>query len=287
MKHVILMTLSVVLLPLSRAHCSVVSADAIQLSTVSGQVNSNGVAISSPVYIVSSSLTLNGDGGTITSASSITASALFGDGSQMAGLPVLIATQTFFGSNAFTSSVTVQSGGRPIILSTSSSISNFSMSSAGVVTFFPSLHNSSSTTIPEYSTSITTFGPCITGSTLTLITTGGQIEARFVGSVFISSATGGNPPAAISLLQDGNFVRDLSATKSVLENYATFGMSFVRAVGISNFNYLIPAPTPGSHSYCLTIRTTNSSATVTLAGPSTLLTTMPLSGNLFYVQELK
>jgi hypothetical protein len=133
----------------SPARSSILSADAIQVSTIAGQTNSNGIVFSSDVFIAAgSSLTLQGSGGYITSQSSITAAAFFGDGSALTGIATLSSTQTWSKSNIFNSSFTIQSGARQIVISTSVSVRNILIDVNGATSFFPELHNTTSTIDP-------------------------------------------------------------------------------------------------------------------------------------------
>lgn len=248
----------------SSTQAGVISADTISLSTVVGQ--GNGITFSSSVYIASgNSLTLQGFGGYITSASSMNASAFFGDASHL-GIALLSGNNSFSGSNTFMSSFTIQSGGAPIGFSTSSTTNNIAVSSIGAVSFFPELHNSSSTILPEVTFSFSQFGTCINGSTLTVITSGGQIELSFTGSMIVNSTN----TIAVNILQDGHFVNNFSSST---------GISISEAVAAGNYmpvrlKYLMAAPSPDSHSYCLA-----------MIGDATVCDSK--CSNLLYLTELK
>jgi len=258
------------------ARASSIDAHTIYVSTISGQATSDGITFSSNVYITSGgSLTLQGAAGYITTASSISASAFFGDASHLSGIALLTGTQTFTGANTYASSFTIQSGGRQIILSTSSLTSNFSIDSDGAITFAPTLHNSSHTTIPEASTTNSTFGPCVAGSTLTITTTGGKVEIIFSGSLQNVSSDGGLPNTSqINFLVDGGYTRDLTTTKGFKVLHR---LSYTFTLPIT-VDYLTDILSEGDHSFCLTLAA-EATSTAKLVNSS--------NGNIFYVKEIK
>lgn len=250
------------------AHASTASFDILSVSTI-GANSSGGVILSSSAYVQSgSSLTLQGSAGHIVTASSFNASSFFGDGSHLTGAIPLAATQTFSGSNAFTSSFTVQSAGRRIIFSTGTDIDNFAISPSGVASFYPELHNSSATAIPPASSTSQDCTVCINGSTLTITTAGGNVEA--VVTAYIENTSGF---ASLNLLQDGNFIGNLTAQKSIRTDQNVFSNTA--------FKYLVIAPSAGAHSYCLSIcKFGPAPGTATLFNDSN-------NGNIFFVKELK
>lgn len=255
---------------------STFNADTVAVSTISGLSNSNGITFSSYVYFSDgSSLTLQGAGGYVTTNSSVIASAYFGDGSHLtsAGDTLLAATQTFSGANTFLSSFTVQSMGNQIIISTSNSTSNILISSSGAISFYPSLHNSSSTIVPQANSTNPNLGPCVAGSTLTITTTGGRVEAEFSG--ITGNDSGGGGAAPMSILQDGQFARDMSSSRALV--YSDYGFA---SIGGATFSYLFDAPAPGAHSYCLTIGDASGTQV-------TLVNSAGLATNLFFVKEIK
>lgn len=258
------------------AQASSIDVNTIYVSTISGQATSNGITLSSNVYIApGSSLTLQGAAGYITTASSISASAFFGDASHLNGIAILTGTQTFTGANTYASSFTLQSGGRQIILSTSSVTNNFSISPDGTITFVPTIHNSSHTTIPEATTTNSTFGPCVAGSTLTITTSGGKVEIIFSGSLKNVSSDGGLPNTSqVNFLVDGGYVRDLTATKGFKVHHR-FSYTYTLPITV---DYLTDALSAGDHSFCLTL-SAEATSTATLINSS--------SGNIFYVKEIK
>lgn len=258
------------------AHASTFSAGTIYISTASEQIASSGITLSSYVYIAPNSrLTLDGDTGVITSISSISAGAFFGDGSHLTGIGILDATQTFSGANSFTSSFAVYSGGNRITLSTSSSSNNITIDASGVATFFPTLHNSSYTSIPEASTTNTSFGPCVAGSTLTISTNGGRVEIVFSGSLSNSTANPGFPDISqIDFLIDGHFANGLASTQGFKIADA---QDDVFSLPIS-IDYLSDILSAGTHSFCVTLAA-GSSSTATLINSA--------SSNIFYLKEIK
>ncbi|UPT72883.1 MAG: hypothetical protein M0D55_13280 [Elusimicrobiota bacterium] len=146
----------------------------------------------------------------------MTSGTLIGDGSNLSGTASIIlnATQTFTGATTFSSSFTVQSSGRIIRISTSASTNIIAIDTDGAIRFIPTLHNSSSTSIPSVVTSNTALGPCVSGSTLAITTTGGQVEAQFTGLVTNPNTS---TTTAIAILQDGQFVGNMSATKPLIK----------------------------------------------------------------------
>jgi len=253
------------------ADAALVATDSAAVNTITAQAPSNAIFFSSAISILNgSSLTLQGAGGYVSTVSSINASAFFGDAGQLSGAGKIISSQTFSGGNTFTSSFTVRSGGREIILSTSTSINNVYISPEGVLGFYPAIHNSSRTAgIPQYFTNNTTLGPCVPGSTITITTTGGQIEVNFAGSVTSASAT-------ITVLQDGQFINGLSATKGV-NSYLSANPETTTFFPAS-FSYLLNSASAGVHTYCLSLAALGSSGATFEEGVMT---------NIFYVIEVK
>lgn len=251
-----------------------VSADAIYVSTIGGQGSQSGIVFSTAVYFVAgASLTLQGPSGYITSSSSINATAFFGDGSHLTGVSTLASSQIFSGANTFASSFTVRSNGLRITLSTSSTVSNIDIDQMGTVKFYPELHNSSSTIIPNATTTNQYCGPCVLGSTLTITTTGGDVEISFSGVLGT-----GERIAAINFLQDGQFVGDLGAD-AVIGKMSSNGNSDSEVITV---HYLVGAPTSGAHSYCLSLCTNFSSS-----GFTATLRNDAVNANLFSIKELK
>jgi len=251
------------------AAASTAESGNLYVSTIAAQ--SDGIFFSSGIILVSgSSLTLQGSKGYLVAESSITASSFFGDGGRLGQVASLSGDNIFSGANMFTSSFTIQSYGRPIVLSTSIAGARVEISSGGALSFFPELHNSSSTVVPE-ATSTGSFGPCIAGSTISIVTSGGRVEVTFTGALGTSSTSGSPGDIAINFLQDGSFVRDLSATKGFVANGTSYSYASYMPFRL---NYLVDAPSTGSHSYCLTIQ----GGTI-LSGDN--------SRNLFYVKEIK
>ena len=250
-----------------------ISVDTATIGTISGQPLSNGVIFSTSVYFVSgASLTMQGSGGYITALSSVNAASFFGDGGHLNGIGALASTQTFSGASTFTSSFTIRSNGREIILSTSATNTNIDISPSGAITFFPDLHNSSATIIPDATTTDQYCGPCVSGSTLTITTTGGSVEISFSGSI------GNNDDiSAINFLQDGQFVGDLGTDAVIAKTV----WSMIRLPPVA-VHYLVKPLPPGIHSYCLSLCTNSSRSleTAELLNNST-------QANIFFIKELK
>jgi len=271
--------IAIVSLVPTELQASEISVDTLYVSTVVGQLG--GIRISSNVFFTSgSSLTLSGATGNITTASSVTTSGFFGDGSHLTGISpiVLTSTQTFNGAVTFTSSFTIQSHGRQIILSTSSTVNNIAISSTGALSFYPNLHNSSSTSIPNTTITTTQLGTCVTGSTLTIQTSGGRVEAEFSGLIRLAQPAGSSA-TLVGILQDGQFVRNLSATKPIL--YGRFGSGNAQNSAGYPINYLFDAPPPGEHSYCLTVAAPDGGDGITIVNDSAVCR------NIFFVKEIK
>lgn len=233
---------------------------------------------SSYVYLTPGNLlSVRGADGTLTSVSSITASAFFGHGGGLTGVALLASTQIFSGANTFLSSMTATSGGREISLSTSAATKNISIASTGATAFYPKLHTSTKTTIGQASTTASTFGPCIAGSTISLVTTGGRVELSFQATLSNNGAPSAQP-WQVSFLQDGSFIGGMTSTIGIGVFYPGSGL-IVGAQWTEHFGYLIDSVPAGSHSYCISIRSPGT-------GTTTLLNNTTV-GNLFYAVEIK
>lgn len=245
-----------------------------QLSVSTVSASSGPVYFSAPIaFSKEARLSVIGASGNIVSESSVSASAFFGDGSRLSGLPGanLWDDQIFSGANTFFSSMTMQSVGREILLSTAQAGSNISISTGGILIFNPVLHTSSRTIIPDTSTTQSSFGPCIAGSTIAIATSGGRVQVVFTGMV--SGSGGGNP--SLSFLQDGQFASGLNSQGSV--NLASTPNGSSPSEG--SFVYLVDALEEGMHSYCLSL--------AQIGGGTARIFNDSVNGNLFYVVELK
>ncbi len=277
----LLITLALLLLsviPHSRVNANEVVSDIAIISTIGTQSASDSIYFSSAIFLTSgSSLTLQGANGHITTGSSVTASTYRGDGSNLTGTGgiVLTATQTFSGATTFYSSFTVRSNGREIGLSTTTSANIISISSAGAIIFAPTLHNSTATTIPAATTTNSALGPCLSGSTLTIVTTGGQVEAQF--SAFITNPNTSST-TAVGILQDGQFVSDMSSTKPLMRGSS--GAPSARAAYLNTFSYLFTPGTPGAHTYCISLAAPD-------GGDAAITNAQGVVRNFFFLKELK
>ncbi len=255
------------------AMASEVATNSLRVSTISAPSGATGITFSSSVRLLpNNSITLNGAAGAIVLASSVTASSFWGDGGSLTNTnnAVLSATQTFSGANTFTSSFTVQSFGRTVALSTGGTTDNLTLSSNGTVLFSPELHNSSHTLIPNASTTNTSLGSCVDGSTLTITTTGGNVEVTFTGARRRTTSGGLN----LSVLQDGQFPPGFDSTTGIARSFT------LNAYGSQVcFSYLFSAVGAGTHSYCLTF--------AALGGGTAELLNDSSTSNIFYVKELK
>lgn len=248
---------------------SELNVDSISISTISGIADSNGITFSSSIYFSpGSSITLQSASGYINTSSSVTGSAFFGNANALTGVIRQEADNIFDGGITFTSSVTIQSGGRTISLSTGASAVNVHISSFGSIAFYPELHNSSHTTMPQFTTTSSTFGPCITGSTLTITTAGGRVEITFTG---ITSAGTGVP--RVSFLQDGQLIPSFTTSTAVGGNITHWGMT-------TPYNYIV-SPSAGQHSYCATLITASGVGTAALNADD------DCCRNLFFVKEIR
>ena len=182
------------------AKASSLQTDLIRISTATG--SSDGITFSSYV-VLSSDLALTGPVGYITASSSVTASAFWGDGRSLSGVGTLFSSGTYSGSNTFLSTFTIRSAGRDIVLSTSATIDTIKISGSGTLSFNPELHNSSHTLISAYSTTQQSFGACVPGSTVTIRTTGGKVEAIYILS--LSHNASGTASIWTTLLQDDGY----------------------------------------------------------------------------------
>jgi hypothetical protein len=257
------------------------SLEKIHVTTISALQSPLGLELSTSATLVNSSMTLQGSTGYLTSASSISASSFWGDGSHLSGLNsdvILTATQTFTGANTFISTFTVQSSGREISFSTGTNGSSLTITASGVTEFSPAIHNSSSTELPNTTVTNKTLGPCIAESTLTIRTTGGRVEVNFSGVVAVGVYTSSGD--IISILQDGQFPIGLSSTKGIV------GSNSSNPVNAVSFTYTLDAPTPGDHSYCLT-----AAAPAGIGASTTIINSggpfASSSRNIFFLKEIK
>lgn len=249
-----------------------IHTDAANTGNISGAMTSDGVIFASHSYVAfGSSLTLQGNAGYIDMQSSITASSFWGDGRHLSDIGIISGTQSFSGAATFTSTFTIQSGGRQISLSTGVSATNISISPSGNVTFFPFLHIASFTSIDTYETTITSLTVCVPGSTITLVTGGGRVAVDFTGQIYADIL------GSASFLQDGQYAGNLSGEA---------GLSNTRFnKGVDGFTYLTDILPAGLHSYCLTLAELSGVANkfVGLIGAPTA----GIGRNLFSVKEIK
>lgn len=265
------MNLFIVLACLATAHASTFSAEQVYVSTISGLSGNAGIIVaSSTVLAINANLQLEGH---LISQSSVTAQGFFGDGGHLTGVVSLASTQTISGASDFTSSFTVRSSGRQIIFSTSPLTDNLRINQDGALAFFPELHNSSSTTIPAAQTTNQYCGPCVSGSTLTIVTGANRVELDFAGVI------GGNGDgiAAITFLQDGSFVGNLSQDGIIAKTLWTD----VHSQTTKSAHYIVGPVFSGVHSFCVSLCTNNTS------GIAAQLLNDAYSANIFFVREIK
>lgn len=260
-----------------RAGASDLSADELSVSSISA-AGSRGIRIIAPISQLSGGLFLSGSSGTISVESSATASGLWGDGASLSNVARQASTQSFSGSNQFTSSFTVQSGGRTISLSTSSTTQNLLISQDGTVLFTPEFHNSTSTILSQFSTNVTYLGPCVPGSTLTIRTNGGRIQVVFTGAIQSSSAA--PTTVAAAYLLDGALESAFTSSKGFVSDNKS-----VDQIGTFHFDHLSGPVAAGTHQICLTLASFNFPFTFTLR--NTTSSFFNYASNIFYAKELK
>lgn len=238
------------------------TTDVISTSTVAPH-GDESLVFSSNVYI-EGNMTLAGPGGFIATESSFTAAYYFGNPTSISGIALLASTQAFLGGQIFLSSVSVITGGREIHLSTTASHSNLSISTSGEISFFPPLHTSSFTAVPGYATTNTRADACVTGSTITIVTGGGRVQATMTGPM-----SGG----VLGFMLDGRYVGNMSPTAGLSAIYPSTAHHRAGA-----FSYLTESLSPGYHSFCLTLAAFGS--TVARIYNST-------GRNIFYITEIR
>jgi hypothetical protein len=264
-------------------------ADNANVNIIASQTTATSISISSHVHLSPNiTATLQGPLGYVTSRSSINASSFWGDGRLLSGTINPSADVTFSGSNTFLSTFSVQSGGREIILSTSATTKNIDISSTGIILFSPELHNSSATAIPEFTTTNQNLSTCITGSTLTITTSGGRVELLFSGIITSTSPTNSTQQFALGFLQDGSPITGQDSHKGIIH----YSGGFYQSGSAASFRYIVSAPSSATHSYCLSIAAVPSTGgSVTLLDSSGLenpLAFGPATGrNFFFIKEIK
>lgn len=253
------------------SRAAVVQADEYVVSTFTA--SSQHIAISTSLAFVNTTVNMATPLSVLTSQSSFTASAFFGYGGELLSVNnhLIDSTNSFSGANTFGSSTTVASGGREISFSTGATAA-IKISSSGIVTFYPELHNSSRTIIPTPVSVSTTIGPCVPGSTITVQSSGAPLELVFLGNMgpLIS-----NDVISINFLVDGSFLPGFSSGKTIcsyspINSFSPWGHSvFCQSVA--------SGLTASAHSLCVTV-SGNSPSTHQIRGSA---------ASYFYVLELK
>lgn len=261
------------LLTCSRAAGSEIAVDRIIASTVSAPSGGANIEFLSPLFTIGN-VSLSESSGTVVSGSSVVAGSFDGYGAPLENIAILSGPdQSLSGANIFLSSLSVASGGRIISLSTGSTAAGISISQTGATTFSPTLHNASSTIIPNFSTTNPYCDIGVPGSTLTITTNGGRVELVFSGLVF------NNPAAAgMSFLVDGAFVSNLSSA-SVVNRYDWHPLLVSETL-----RYVTDPLAKGSHSFCLTLCTNMTTNPDSFAA---VLDNTSDHATIFYVKELK
>lgn len=232
----------------SRAsRAATIQTDELRVSTITS--NSPHIAISTSLAFANTSVNMTAPSSALTVQSSFTASAFFGYGGALVGVNnhIVDSTNSFSGSNTFTSSITVISGGREISLSTGTG-SSIKIASNGIVTFYPELHNSSRTIIPTPVSVSTTIGPCVPGSTITIQSSGAPLEMVFMGNMgpLIS-----NDVISINFLVDGAHLSGFSSAKTIcsfspISSFTPWGHSIFCQSVVSGLS-------AAAHSLCVTV----------------------------------
>ncbi len=205
--------------------------------------NLTGITSDVSQIVAGTNVTIDPPGGT----GAVTINATGGGG----GDTYLASTQTFTGANTFTGSVTV---------------SSFTVL-GGAVT---GIRNSSSTLITDaYTTTQTSMVNCVTGSTLTITTTGGPVQVNFVGSGSANTVK----HITAGFLLDGGYVLGQSTSKGII-NIVTPTGNYMQNM---SFSAITTPLSPGSHSFCLAFFTEGDTFTLhnSRATPQ------------FWIQELK
>lgn len=172
------------------------------------------------------------------------------------GDAILAATQTFSGANTFTGSVRV---------------SSLTIVGGGIT----GVSNSSSTIFTtQFQTTQTSFINCVTGSTLTITTTGGR--------VMVGLANHCNSSAAYGICEVSYKIDGVSISSNSITNFQNDNTSNV--TGNVSFTHLTDTLTAGSHSFCLDFKT--NSATPGTSTLGTILNNRNGRGQ-FWVQELR
>ena len=171
-----------------------------------------------------------------------------------AGLAYLASSQTWTGANTYNSSSVVNG--------------LWTLNGAGT-----GIHKSSAATnLAQATGTNTTFGTCIAGSTVTITTTGGSpILASVMATTYNGTATS---IVSCTIQQDGAFLTGMTTTKG--GPWCT--SSAASESNNCSFQMLFPAPSAGSHSYCIACR--SNAGTWTFANDANL-------GNQFWVMEIK
>ncbi|MFC1678738.1 hypothetical protein ACFL2T_00765 [Elusimicrobiota bacterium] len=178
------------------------------------------------------------------------------DAQIVASVPMTIegSSLTVEGSAVIAGSFTVRSNGSEIILSTSTNGYSWKMNAeTGVVSVSTPFANSIATNNAiSGGTTAGSFGPCLSGSTVTLMTNGDtRLLIFFAGSV--ANTNGSGCYIGMNFLQDGDFVSPLSSAKGVF-----LYSSGEHQAGLSlngSWTHLMETVSAGEHSYCMTLKT--------------------------------
>lgn len=158
-----------------------------------------------------------------------------------------------------------------IRLSTTSAHDNIRISSTGVTTFSPYLHNVASMTIPQFTTTNIYCDVCATSSTITMTTSGGRVELVFSGVIYNNNSQ----IAGLNFLIDGGYAVGFSSTSLLRKS------SWNPAADYADSSRLIsPVLSAGTHSFCVSACSPDS-------GETTYLVNSPYAPNIFYAKEIK
>lgn len=172
--------------------------------------------------------------------------------------------------------VGAQAQSNDIIFSTAPGVKNMYLTPEGEVTFYPEVHNSTSVTLAEFSTTATTYASCVTGSTVTLYTAGGRLELSFTGT--LSNIGGGSWQfyAGVNFLLDGAYPTGLSAIDGFRSRIASYKSPL-------SINYLVDPVPPGRHDLCLSLSTADPNGGTAILYDSDAAQ----ATNTFFVKELR
>lgn len=216
--------------------------------------------VSGLTMVANADIVLSGASGVLTSGSSITASAFFGNGSALTGISAA-ETNTYTSSKTFTTNVLMKASATASgFFGDGSALTN--ISAVSTVTY----------NLTGATTETTNFKVCYATGTLTLLA-GTQVQVTYSGDITNSGAAG--QYCVINFLQDGAFISPASSTIGMgKSNNASAGGS-----GNATTVRVFPSPGAGSHSWCVSM--------ISPFGATCTFTSSAVLGNQFSVTELR